>query len=327
MRILITGGTGSLGNALVSRLYLKHNVIVFSRDEQKQEDMQRFYGDRLRYFIGDVRDVDRLTEAFSFVDLVIHAAALKRVDGAAHNPVETKLTNVDGTINVTKAAVSAGVKKVILISSDKAVAPENVYGMSKMAAELMAVHSNVYAAPKGTVISVVRYGNVIGSRGSVVIKWRDALKSGKTIEVTDERMTRFWLTLDQACQIVMDCHDHMLGGEIFVPILPSMKLMDLALAMKPEGRPSHGQWYDIVGLRKGGEKLHESLLTEDEIRRLRFHDSCQGMSYYIVEPTHRTWDDSEYAGRSVKMDDEFAYSSERNHWWLTIDEMKELIDD
>jgi UDP-N-acetylglucosamine 4,6-dehydratase len=265
MRVLITGGTGSLGHALV-RHFLKETdwrLVVLSRDELKQARMREVIPEpRLDFRLGDVRDIERLNLAFYGVDVVIHTAALKRVDAVAGDPVEVYKTNVQGTWNVLQAALSNGVPKVLFISSDKACHPINAYGASKFAAESLVVSFNQYGYPQGTWASVVRYGNVLGSRGSVIHVWRDQLARGKALTVTSPEMTRFIITLPQAVALVHATIDRMEGGEVFVPRLPAARMIDLAAAIADPP-------YNITGLRPGGEKLHEILLTEEEADRSR----------------------------------------------------------
>jgi len=280
MRVLITGGTGSLGHALVRRWrHSTSRLVIFSRDEVKQAEMQaRYSDDHIRYFIGDVRDQQRLEEALYGIDTVIHAAALKRVDAVAYHPVETLKTNVLGTQNIIRASVVAGVGRVIIVSSDKAVDPSNSYGTSKMFAEHLAVQSNVYAYPRGTKVSAVRYGNVAWSRGSVLWAWEKCL-ADRVFPITDLRMTRFWLTLDQAVDVIKHALATMDGGEIIVPRLKAAHLTDIAHALV------HGDCVmEETGLRPGGEKLHEVLVGGEEASRTR--DLGE---YFVIEPHLPTW--------------------------------------
>lgn len=314
--VLVTGGTGSLGTALVSHLLtcnLADRVCVYSRDEVKQAQMaQRFPDPRVRFFLGDVRDVDRLEQACVGVDVVVAAAALKRVDKTAYDPSEVIKTNIYGTHNTIEAARRCGVKKVVVISSDKAVQPTNIYGATKMCAEWLAVTSNAYTHPQGTRVSVVRYGNVIGSRGSVVEVWRNAVKNHEPLTLTDDRCTRFWISMQQAVELVLYAVEHMDGGEIFVPKLPSMKLVDLADAVAGVGYPR--TW---TGLRPGGEKLHEKLLNEDEVTRTIRTPWC-----YIVNPALPYWGGMQWVGEPLPKD--FVYESNVNSQWLTVDDMRTL---
>lgn len=288
-------------------------ICILSRDEWKQAQMaQEYPDDRLRWFLGDVRDLPRLTEAFHGVDMVIHAAALKRVDAVAYNPSEVIATNVLGTQNVIRAAIAARVGRVLLISSDKAVEPTNIYGASKMCAEWLAVASNVYAYPQGTRVSVVRYGNVIGSRGSVVELWRALGVGGGSIPITDKRCTRFWITMEQAVQLIQDALKLMDGGEIFVPDLPSMRIVDLAEAIAP------GAEQREIGLRPGGEKLHEKLLNQEEVARTVWVNGL-----YVVRPALNYWGGTPRHGDAVRPD--WEYVSDRNGRWVTVEEMREML--
>ena len=262
--LLITGGTGSLGNALTRYLLSNTKVrrlIIYSRDELKQHEMrQRFGGDsRLRFFIGNVRDLERMRRAFTGVDYVIHAAALKQVPAAEYNPFECIKTNVLGGQNVIEAALDCGVKKVVALSTDKACNPINLYGATKLCSDKLFVAGNAYAGGRQTRFSVVRYGNVSGSRGSVVPLFKRLAQEGGDVPITDERMTRFWITIEQAVGLVMDSFEHMEGGEIFVPKIPSMRILDLATALCP------GQPIRSIGIRPG-EKLHEAMIGEDDSR-------------------------------------------------------------
>ena len=289
--ILITGGTGSLGNALVARLLRDpqwERIIVLSRDELKQSEMMtRFQADeRLRFFLGDVRDRRRLREAFRGVNVVVHAAALKRVDAGSYNPGEIKRTNVDGTENVCAAAIDCGVAQVLTISSDKAVQPTNIYGASKMFAEHLTVNANAQGFPAGTRLACVRYGNVMGSRGSVVHLWRADVRAGHPLRLTDARMTRFWLTLDDACDLVEHALLALAGGEIFVPKLRAIRLTDLAAAVAGDDYP-----VTFTGLRPGGEKLHEALLGIHEVPRTL---DCGGV--YVVPPELHEWTGAQWTG-------------------------------
>ncbi len=261
--VLVTGGTGSFGKKFIRILldeYHPAKIIVFSRDELKQHEMRvAGYNDpSIRYFIGDVRDKDRLLRAMYGVDLVVHAAALKQVPACEYNPMEAIKTNILGSSNVIEAAIENGVSKVMALSTDKAVNPVNLYGATKLAAEKLMVQSNAYAGGRNTRISCTRYGNVVGSRGSVVPLFLKQRPSG-VLTITDDRMTRFWISLEQGARFVIRCIEQMQGGELFVPKIPSMKMTDLAKAMAPEAE------IRIIGIRPG-EKLHESLISEDEAR-------------------------------------------------------------
>ncbi len=279
--VLVTGGTGSFGKKFIKILLEEKQpkkVIVFSRDELKQHEMQvgGYNQENLRYFIGDIRDRERLERALHGVDIVVHAAALKQVPACEYNPMEAIKTNIMGTANVVEAALDAGVKKVLMVSTDKAVSPANLYGATKLAAEKLTIQSNAYAGGSATRFSCVRYGNVVGSRGSIVPLFLKQRAGGK-ITVTDDRMTRFWLSLDQGVRFVITCIEQMEGGEVFIPKIPSTKVVDLAKAIAPNAE------IDIIGIRPG-EKLHEMLISEDEARHTIELDSM-----YVVQPAEATW--------------------------------------
>lgn|SRR5487761_180636 len=314
--ILVTGGTGSFGRALVKWLLLRTSVqriIVFSRDEQKQDEMARELKitnpaefERLRFFIGDVRDVSRLDLAMRAVDIVVHAAALKIIPTAEYNPFECILTNVHGAENVVKAALRNNVKKVIALSTDKAANPINLYGASKLASDKIMVAANNLAGHLGTKFSVVRYGNVIGSRGSVVPLFEELLKRGASaFPITDRRMTRFWITLEQGVAFVLSSLALMGGGEIFVPKIPSMRILDIARTIAPNVA------HEIIGIR-AGEKLHEVMITEDDARlTLEIDDR------YVICPPQPTWSGAHLLALGGKpVHDSFRYSSESNPEWL-----------
>ncbi len=315
--VLVTGGTGSFGKTFVEimlREFQPRKLIVFSRDELKQHTMREsgFDGPNLRYFIGDVRDRERLIRAMHDVDIVVHAAALKQVPACEYNPMEAVKTNIFGTSNVVEAALDAGVNKVMALSTDKAVNPVNLYGATKLAAEKLTVQSNAYAAGAATRYSCVRYGNVVGSRGSVVPLFLKQREIG-TLTITDERMTRFWLSLEQGVRFVIKCLDEMRGGEVFVPRIPSMRVVDLARAVAPEAEIS------FVGIRPG-EKLHEVLISEDEARNTVERDRM-----FIIKPPQTLWERSlQYEG--VSLPEGFRYSSDTNREWLDIGGIRNLID-
>lgn len=314
--ILVTGGTGSFGKKFVEtvlRKYKPARLIVFSRDEFKQSEMQKiFNASCMRYFIGDVRDENRLKRAFDGVNIVIHAAALKQVPAAEYNPFEAVNTNVIGAENIINAAIDKGVEKVIALSSDKAVNPVNMYGATKLCADKMFVAGNIYGAGK-TTFSVVRYGNVIGSRGSVVPVFRELRKSGK-LPITDTRMTRFWITLEQGVDLVLQGLDLMAGGEIFIPKIPSMKITELAKAMAPNCK------IEVIGIRPG-EKLHEVLIPKDEIRTtLEFKDK------FIICPQFENWKNEKLKGAKPVKED-FEYASDNNTEWLTAPELKKMVEE
>lgn len=315
--ILVTGGTGSFGKKFVEiaqRDLSPRKIIIFSRDELKQHEMRAagFDQPNLRYFIGDVRDRERLTRAMHGVDVVVHAAALKQVPACEYNPMEAVKTNIMGTSNVVEAALDAGVKKVMALSTDKAVNPVNLYGATKLAAEKLTVQSNTYAAGSATRYSCVRYGNVVGSRGSVVPVFLNQREQG-TVTITDDRMTRFWLSLEQGVRFVIDCIEQMRGGEVFVPKIPSMKVIDLARAIAP------GAAVSVIGIRPG-EKLHEVLISEDEARNTVERDTM-----FIVKPPETLWERSlQYEGRPLP--EGFRYSSDTNADWLDVAGIQRLIE-
>ncbi|WP_188624400.1 UDP-N-acetylglucosamine 4,6-dehydratase (inverting) [Caldalkalibacillus thermarum] len=314
--ILITGGTGSFGKKFVSKIlnYDVKKVIVFSRDELKQFEMAQEYNDpRLRFFIGDVRDKDRLYRAFDGVDIVVHAAAMKQVPACEYNPFEAVKTNIHGAQNIIEAAIDRGVKRVIALSTDKAAAPINLYGATKLASDKLFVAGNSYVGDKETRFAVVRYGNVVGSRGSVVPLFKKMRHTG-VLPITDKRMTRFWITLDQGVQFVINSLQRMRGGEIFVPKIPSMRVIDLAKAIAPECR------IEYVGIRPG-EKLHEVMITEDDARRTIEYDN-----YYVIQPEFPWWR-KEYTNGGRPLPDGFSYSSDKNDWWLSVEELKALLED
>jgi UDP-N-acetylglucosamine 4,6-dehydratase len=319
--VLITGGTGSFGKAFVAtvlRKYKPKKLIIYSRDELKQFEMQRSFDDKtypaIRYFIGDVRDRERLYRAFAGVDVVIHAAALKQVTTAEYNPLEAIKTNVLGASNVIDAAIDRGVKTVVALSTDKAVNPVNLYGATKLCSDKLFVAANHYAGAHGTRFSVVRYGNVVGSRGSVIPFFLEARKKG-VIPITDKRMTRFWITLPQAVDFVLRSFQIMEGGEIFVPKIPSMNIMDLAKAVAPECRTK------IVGIRPG-EKLHEVMVTEDDAR-----DTLDYSDRYVILPATHGWAVrvGKKSGGIKPCADGFRYSSDGNKEWLTVAQLRTMI--
>jgi UDP-N-acetylglucosamine 4,6-dehydratase len=313
--ILVTGGTGSFGQHFIRTALAKWNpaaIRIFSRDELKQTQMERAFDDeRLRFFIGDVRDRDRLRRAIGGADVVIHAAALKHVPVCEYNPFEAIKTNILGTQNVAEACIDAHVPRAVALSTDKAVSPANLYGATKLCAEKLFVQSNVYAGADDTRLSCVRYGNVVGSRGSVIPLFRDQAGSGE-LSVTDQRMTRFWITLDQAVQLVADCVEHMLGGEVFVPKIPSTRVLDLAEVIAP-GLPIR-----YTGIRPG-EKLHESLITPEEARHTKDLGWC-----YVVEPEHAFWG-TRGTSHGTSVAEDFVYSSDRNTQWLEVAELRDLM--
>lgn len=310
--ILVTGGAGSFGSHFVRTVLATSKpdrLVVFSRDEHKHYDMERrfaAYARQLRYFIGDVRDVDRLKMAMRGIDYVVHAAALKHVPTAEYNPFECIKTNVIGAENVVQAAIDTGVKKVIALSTDKAANPINLYGASKLASDKIMVAANALSARVGTRFAVVRYGNVVGSTGSVIPLFKRLLAEGATeLPITDERMTRFWITLDQGVEFVLSCLQMMEGGEVFVPRIPSMRVVDLARAMAP------GLTMRTIGIRPG-EKLHEVLISEDDSRSTVAFDDR-----YIIEPAFATWERRGHASQGGKpVPENFRYASDTNDEWL-----------
>ncbi|MHB8770857.1 MAG: UDP-N-acetylglucosamine 4,6-dehydratase (inverting) [Syntrophales bacterium] len=313
--VLLTGGTGSFGKHFCEVMINKYRpkvVRVYSRDELKQHEMRQKYGeDNLRYFIGDIRDADRLRRAMEGADIVVHAAALKQVPACEYNPLEAVKTNIHGAQNVIDAAIDTGVKKVIALSTDKAVNPANLYGATKLCAEKIFIQGNSYRGGRGTRFSCVRYGNVIGSRGSVIPLFKDQKKTGR-VTITDVQMTRFWLTLDQAVDLVINALQHMQGGEIFVPKIPSMKIVDLAKAIAPECE------IDVIGIRPG-EKLHEVLFTEEDGRHALLYN---GM--FVIMPSYNWWERQNYkTGQSLP--EGFTYASNNNDQWLSVEDLRGII--
>ncbi len=311
--LLVTGGTGSFGQRFVRTMLERHEpgrLVVYSRDEQKQYEMaQAFSGEsqqRLRFFIGDVRDADRLDMAMRGIDYVVHAAALKHVPAAEYNPFECIKTNVNGAENVVRSAMRNGVRRVIALSTDKAANPINLYGASKLAADKIFVAANNLSGKDGPRFSVVRYGNVLGSRGSVVPLYERLIHEGATsLPVTDDRMTRFWITLNQGVDFVLSCLAMMHGGEIFVPKIPSLRITDLARFMAPD-LPTR-----IVGIRPG-EKLHEVLITIDDARTTIELDDR-----YVIEPAFAFWSREHYEKSGCRpVDESFCYASDTNDRWL-----------
>ena len=314
--ILITGGTGSFGKAFLSRVLEAHNparVAIYSRDELKQYEMKQTYGDdlRIRFFIGDIRDRERLQLALHGVDYVVHAAALKQVDTAEYNPMEYVKTNILGSENVMLASIEAGVKKIVALSTDKASSPVNLYGATKLTADKLFVSGNHYSYARGTKFSVVRYGNVMGSRGSVIPFFRNLAEQGEPLPITDARMTRFWITLPQAVEFVIDSFEAMDGGELYVPRIPSMKVTDLAEAIAP------GAELVEVGIRPG-EKLHEEMISPEDARR-----TIRQADRYVVGPTLAEWTYAEPRGEQVA--DGFSYTSDTNDRWLTVDDIRQML--
>jgi len=316
--VLVTGGTGSFGQKFVEIMlaeYHPRKLIVYSRDEWKQHVMRTsgFDDPSMRYFLGDVRDRDRLRRAMQDVDVVVHAAALKQVPACEYNPIEAVATNINGSANVIEAALDNHVQRVIALSTDKATAPLNIYGATKLVAEKLFVHANHYNRAPATRFSCVRYGTVVGSRGSVVPLFAEQRVNGR-ISVTDPRMTRFWMTLDQGVRFVVSCLECMVGGEVFIPKLPSMKVVDLAQAVAPEAE------IECIGIRPG-EKLHESLVSEDEARVTR-----DVGDRYVILPSDQPWHARPWQQQGRALPDGFAYCSGTNQRWLTSAEILEMID-
>lgn len=315
--VIITGGTGSFGKKFIEILLKERHpakVIVFSRDELKQHEMRAagFDHPSLRYFIGDVRDLERLRRAMHGVDVVVHAAALKQVPACEYNPMEAIKTNVLGSSNVIEAALDMGVKRVMALSTDKAVNPINLYGATKLAAEKLFVQSNAYAGSTTTRFSCVRYGNVVGSRGSVIPIFLRQRQNGR-LTITDDRMTRFWLTLEQGVRFVIRCIEQMQGGEVFVPKIPSTRILDLARVIAPEAE------LEVIGIRPG-EKLHEVLIHEDEARYTVELDDM-----FVVQPSLALWFGQAWQDIGLPLPDGFRYASDTNDQWLTIEQIQDLI--
>ncbi len=314
--ILVTGGTGSFGKKFVEivlQTYKPRKLIIFSRDELKQHEMvtQGFDHSCLRYFIGDVRDLSRLHRAMNKVDIVVHAAALKQVPSCEYNPIEAVLTNIMGARNIIDAALDNKVKKVIALSTDKAVNPVNLYGATKLTAEKLFVQSNAYTGGKLTRFSCVRYGNVFGSRGSVIPLFMKQRETGR-ITITDHRMTRFWITLEQGVRFVMKCLELMHGGEVFVPKIPSMSIVNLAKAFAPECE------IDTIGIRPG-EKIHELLVSAEESRHTLEMDD-----FFVIQPNHSWWKTGNWTG-GKPLPEDYCYSSSNNSHWLKVNELQELL--
>lgn len=319
--ILVTGGTGSFGKKFTQIILKEHNpktIRIFSRGELKQQEMREQFqryknSEKLRFFIGDVRDRDRLHRAMNGVDVVIHAAALKQVPTCEYNPIEAVKTNVDGAANIIDAAIDNNVEKVMALSTDKAVHPVNLYGATKLVAEKLFIQGNSYSGERRTKFSCVRYGNVMASRGSVIPIFQEQKKNG-TITITDKNMTRFWITQEQAVHFIIDCIEKMKGGEIFVPKIPSMKIIDLAQAIAPQSK------IKITGIRPG-EKINEILLIGEEARHAREFDK-----YFVVEPEYAFWDKNNFKdGKPLPSD--FAYSSGENDQWLTKQELMKMLEE
>lgn len=317
--ILVTGGTGSFGKAFIKTMLAEHDpsrVIVFSRDELKQFEMAEMFKNepRIRFFIGDVRDKERLYRAFSGVDYVVHAAAMKQVPASEYNPFEAVKTNIHGAQNIIEAAIDQGVERVIALSTDKACAPINLYGATKLVSDKLFISGNAYAGTKRTRFGVVRYGNVVGSRGSVVPFFKRLAASGvKKLPITDDRMTRFWITLDQGVRFVINSLETSQGGELFVPKIPSMKVVDLAYALVPDAE------LDIIGIRPG-EKIHEEMISADDARR-----TIDVGKYFVMQPEADWWHAAHYEGQTLPED--FSYNSLNNTEWLSREDLVQMMKD
>lgn len=321
--ILVTGGTGSFGHKfteMVLKRYKPQRLIIFSRDEYKQYEMAKLFPEKkypeMRYFIGDVRDTNRLHRAFEGVDYVVHAAALKQVPALEYNPTEAVRTNVDGANNIVDAAIDAGVKKLVALSTDKAVSPANLYGATKLVAEKLFIAANAYGGGR-VKFAAVRYGNVVGSRGSVVPFFMELKQQGiKEFPITDERMTRFWITLDQGVELVLKALSDAVGGEIFVPKIPSMRVTDLARAIEP------GCTFKRIGIRPG-EKVHESLISEDEARK-----SVEFDTHYVVLPQFEFSSSGKISakyGDRPALPDGFMYRSDLNKQYLNVEQLRAMV--
>ena len=317
--VLVTGATGSFGKRFVRKVLDRHNpnrLVIFSRDELKQFEMQQVFRDaRLRWVLGDVRDKERLYHALDGINVVVHAAAMKQVPASEHNPMEAIRTNVMGAGNIISACIDQGVERVIALSTDKAANPANLYGATKLCSDKLFVAANVLAEPQRTRFSVVRYGNVIGSRGSVIPFFMQRRASG-VLPITDPRMTRFWITLGEGVQFVVDCLDKMRGGEVFVPKIQSMNIMDVAKVVAPECRT------EIIGIRPG-EKLHEIMITPDDAWNTAEFDD-----HYVIQPATDWWNRGDYlaatGGKPVA--EGFMYSSDSNPNWMQPAELRALLD-
>ncbi len=319
--ILITGGTGSFGKKFTEMLFARYKprkVIILSRDEYKQYQMAKEFPEKeypIRYFLGDIRDRERLFRAFHGVDYVVHAAALKQVPALEYNPTEAVKTNVVGADNIVDAAIDRKVKKVVALSTDKAVNPINLYGATKLVAEKIFISANAYSG-KSVKFSAVRYGNVVGSRGSVIPLYKRLREQGiKEFPLTDERMTRFWITFEQGAELVFKSLKESVGGEVFVPKIPSMKIVDLARAIDPGCR------FKVIGVRPG-EKIHETLISEDEVRNTREMDSNYVIlpQFYESREAHKKYDNL------VSLAEGFVYRSDKNSEWFTVEQLKKIID-
>ena len=320
--ILVTGGTGSFGNAFTQYVlehYEPKKIIIYSRDEFKQFNMAnkfKKYKDKLRFFIGDVRDKDRLYRAFDGVDYVVHAAALKQVPACEYNPMEAVKTNINGAMNIIEAALDCGVKRVVALSTDKAVNPINLYGGTKLVSDKLFIAANAYSGQKDVCFSIVRYGNVAGSRGSVIPFFRGIVANGgKELPITDYRMTRFWISLDEGVQLVIKALSEAKGGETFISKIPSFKITDLAQAILPDCKMPE------VGIREG-EKLHEVMVTKEDSMLTYEYEK-----HFIVYPHFDWWNTSKIQAGGKKVEPEFEYSSGKNTEWLSVDDLVRLLKD
>lgn len=320
--ILITGGTGSFGHQFVSYVldhYNPQKIIIYSRDEYKQFVMRNEYKaypgyDKLRFFIGDVRDKERLCRAFEGVDYVVHAAALKQVSACEYNPIEAVKTNINGAMNVVDAALDCGVKRVVALSTDKAVNPINLYGGTKLVSDKLFIAANAYAGAKNVNFSIVRYGNVAGSRGSVIPFFKQIIdKGGKELPITDYRMTRFWISLEQGVELVIKALSEASGGETFISKIPSFKITDLAQAMLP------GCEMPEVGIREG-EKLHEVMVTREDSAATYEYEK-----HYIIYPHYNWWGKERVIPGGKKVEEGFEYNSGKNKEWLNVEQLRRLI--
>lgn len=325
--ILITGGTGSFGKKFIEMIFQNYNpkkVIIYSRDEYKQglvkqkfsRELTKEQFSKLRFFIGDVRDKDRLYRAFNGVDIVIHAAALKQIPSCEYNPFEAIKTNIHGAQNVIDAALDRGVEKVVALSTDKAVNPINLYGGTKLVSDKLFISANAYSGEKGTVFSVVRYGNVAGSRGSVIPFFKSIIDSGgKELPITDFRMTRFWITLEEGVKLVFKALEESKGGETYISKLPSFKITDLAKAMKEDCELKE------VGIREG-EKIHEVMISKDDSRNTYEYEN-----HYIIYPQFNWWNlEKHFTEGGKPIEDGFEYSSGTNKEWLSVEDLKERLE-
>ena len=320
--ILITGGTGSFGNEFtryVLENYKPKKIVIYSRDEYKQflmADKFRNYSDKLRFFIGDVRDEQRLERAFNGIDYVIHAAAMKQVPACEYNPIEAIKTNIDGATNVINAALNKGVKRVVALSTDKAVNPVNLYGGTKLVSDKLFISANAYAGTQDINFSIVRYGNVAGSRGSVIPFFDNLINKGETeLPITDFRMTRFWISLEEGVKLVIKALEEAKGGETFISKIPSFKVTDLAKAMLPDCTLKE------VGIRPG-EKLHEIMVTREDSLNTYEYDN-----HFIIYPQVNWWNESRVIPGGKRIEDGFMYSSDNNTEWYSVEDLKKLLDE